>query len=41
MPAVYYWNNAAIDNDMILESMKIYSDRGMISPSLNQFDGRR
>ena len=35
MPAIHYWNNAAIDNDMILESMKIYSDRGMISPSLN------
>ena len=35
MPAVHYWNNGAIDNDMILESMNVYTDRGMVSPSLN------
>ena len=35
MPAIHYWNNGAIDNDMIIESMDIYTDRGPISPNSN------
>ena len=30
MPAIENWNNPAIDNDMRIESMSIYTDRGII-----------
>ena len=32
MPAVETWSNPAIDNDMRIESVQIYTDRGLISP---------
>ena len=35
MPAIRSWTNAAIDNDLEIKSMKMYSDLGEISPQLN------
>ncbi len=35
MPVIDTWINSAIDNDMLIESMSVYSDRGMVPSSLN------
>lgn len=34
MPAIKYWTNSAIQNDIQIQSMSIFTDRGEVSPNL-------
>tara|TARA_B100000212_G_scaffold280820_1_gene220703 strand:- start:191 stop:625 length:435 start_codon:yes stop_codon:yes gene_type:complete len=35
MPAIQTWSHSAVDNDLKIESMLMYTDRGLIAPESN------
>ena len=35
MPAIQTWSHSAIDNDVMIQSMSMYTDRGLLTPSSN------